>query len=120
MRVARQDLQYAAGSSQLCADQIRGCEAAVHAMKRIFAFPSVDDILLVDATNAFNEPNRQVNLRNVNVEVICPVLAPILTNSYIDHRFNNVLHCILIAYSCITRHKLEKIVSSKRISSMRL
>ena len=37
MRIARQDLQCAAGSSQLCAGQIGGCEAAVHAMKRIFA-----------------------------------------------------------------------------------
>ena len=55
MRVARQDLQYAAGSSQLCAGQIGGCEAAVHAMKQVFALPSVDGVLLVDATNAFNE-----------------------------------------------------------------
>ena len=36
MRIARQDLLYAAGSSQLCAGQIGGCEAAVHAMKQIF------------------------------------------------------------------------------------
>ena len=38
MRIARQDLLYAAGSSQLCAGQIGGCEATVHAMKRIFFF----------------------------------------------------------------------------------
>ena len=80
MRIARQDLLYAAGSSQLCAGQIGGCEAAVHAMKRIFISPSVDGILLVDATNAFNELNRQVTLRNV--EAVCPVLAPILVNTY--------------------------------------
>ena len=80
MRIARQDLQCAAGSSQLCAGQIGGCEAAVHAMKRIFALPSVEGVLLVDATNAFNELNRQVTLRNV--EVACPVLAPILANTY--------------------------------------
>ena len=53
---------------------------AVHAMKRIFALPSVEGVLLVDATNAFNELNRQVTLRNV--EVVCPVLAPILANTY--------------------------------------
>ena len=80
MRIARQDLLYAAGSSQLCAGQIRGCEAAVHAMKQIFSSPSVDGVLLVDATNAFNELNRQVTLRNV--EAVCPVLAPILVNTY--------------------------------------
>ena len=57
MRIARQDLLYAVGSSQLCAGQIGGCEAAVHAMKRIFSLPSVDAVLLVDASNAFNELN---------------------------------------------------------------
>ena len=36
MRIARQNLQCAAGSSQLCAGQIGGCEAAVHAVKQIF------------------------------------------------------------------------------------
>ena len=40
MRIARQDLQCATGSSQLCAGQVGGCEAAVHAMKQIFALPS--------------------------------------------------------------------------------
>ena len=60
MRIARQDLQYAAGSSQLCAGKIWGCEAAIHAMNQIFALPSVDGVLLVDATNAFNEFNRQM------------------------------------------------------------
>jgi len=49
-------------------------------MKQIFALPAVDGVLLVDATNAFNELNRQVTLRNV--EAVCPVLAPILTNTY--------------------------------------
>ena len=81
MRIARQDLQYAAGSSQLCAGQIGGCEAAVHAMKQIFALPSVDGV----ATNAFNELNRQVTLHNV--EAVCPVLAPFLTNTYHQDAF---------------------------------
>ena len=80
MRTASQDLQCVAGSFQLCASQIGGCEAAVHAMKQIFALPSVGGVLLVDATNAFNELNHQVTLRNV--EVVCPVLAPILANTY--------------------------------------
>ena len=71
MRIARQNLQCAAGSSQLCAGQIGGCEAAVHAIKRIFALPSVEGVLLVDATNAFNELNHQVILRNVWLFVQC-------------------------------------------------
>ena len=75
MRIIGRDLQQAAGSSQLCAGQMGGCEAAVHAMKQIFDLPEVDGVLLVDAKNAFNELNRQVTLRNV--EVLCPSLAPI-------------------------------------------
>ena len=80
IRIARQNLQCTADSSQLCAGQIGGCEAVVHVMEHFFALLSVDGVLLVDATNAFNELNRQVTLRNV--EAIYPVLAPILTNTY--------------------------------------
>ena len=69
MKVARQDLQHAADSSQLCASQIGGCEAALHAMKQIFASPSVDSILLVDVTNTFNELNRQETLCNVDLHL---------------------------------------------------
>ena len=59
------DLQQAAGSSQLCAGQMGGCEAAAHAMKQIFDLPEVDGVLLVNAKNAFNELNHQVTLQNV-------------------------------------------------------
>ena len=49
-------------------------------MKQIFDLPEGDGVLLVDAKNAFNELNRQVALRNI--EVLCPSLAPILINTY--------------------------------------
>ena len=78
MKITRQDLQCAASFSQLCAGQIGGCEAAVHAMKQIFNLPSVEGVLLVDATNAFNKLNCQVTLWNV--EAVCPVFAPIPIN----------------------------------------
>ena len=47
MKVARQDPQHVAGSSQLCVDQIGGCEAAIHniIIKQIFTSPSVDGVL---------------------------------------------------------------------------
>ena len=54
----------AAGPLQVCAGQLGGCKAAIHAMRRIFENP---DVLLVDATNAFNQINRQAALHNINV-----------------------------------------------------
>ena len=93
MRIIGRDLQQAAGSSQLCAGQMGGCEAAVHAMKQIFDLPEVDGVLLVDAKNAFNELNHQVTLRNV--EVLCPSLAPILINTYRIDVFFCLLEVVL-------------------------
>ena len=49
LRIVGHDLQQAAGSFQLCAGQMGGCEAAVHVMKQIFDLSVVDGVLLVDA-----------------------------------------------------------------------
>ena len=73
--VTKGDLQEAAGPKQLCAGQIAGIEAAVHAMRSIFSSDDTEAILLVDASNAFNSLNRQVALRNVRH--LCPI-----TNTY--------------------------------------
>ena len=80
MKITRQDLQNAVGSLQLCAGQVAGCEAAVHAMDIIFSDDNTEAMMFVDATNAFNSLNRQVTL--LNSQVICPPLAPILINTY--------------------------------------
>ena len=74
------DLQDAAGPKQLCAGQIAGIEAAVHAMRSIFSSEDTEAILLVDASNAFNSLNRQVALHNIRH--LCPSLANILINTY--------------------------------------
>ena len=37
---------------QLCAGQDAGCEAAVHAMERVFADEDTEAMILVDASNA--------------------------------------------------------------------
>ena len=42
MRVVKHDLQKAVGSIQLCAGHDAGCEAAVHAMERVFADEDTD------------------------------------------------------------------------------
>ena len=69
----KQDILDAAGPLQVCVGQESGCEAAIHAMRQIFADEKTEGTLLVDATNAFNLINRQAALHNISV--ICPLLA---------------------------------------------
>ena len=80
MSIVRHDVQEAAGPLQLCAGQQAGCEAAVHALRTLFDDASNDGPLLVDASNAFNSLNRALAL--VNIRKICPIISPILTNTY--------------------------------------
>ncbi len=51
----RLDIKEAAGPMQLCAGHESGCEAAVHTMREIYNDPSTDGVLLVDASNAFDQ-----------------------------------------------------------------
>ena len=76
----KDDIQDAVGPLQLCAGQIAGIEAAVHAMKASFQSNDTKAILLVDASNAFNSLNREAALRNI--QYLCPSLATILVNIY--------------------------------------
>ena len=55
--VTRGDIQEAAGPLQLCAGQIAGAEAAVHATREAFLNSNTEGVLLVDASNAFNSLN---------------------------------------------------------------
>ena len=80
MRSTKQDLQAAVGSLQLCAGQDAGCQAAVHAMSNIFQEESTEAMIFVDASNAFNNLNREATL--LNVTTICLSLAPVLINTY--------------------------------------
>ena len=76
--ILRDDIQEAAGSHQLCAGQLSGAEAAVHAVRRVFEEGSTEAVLLVDASNAFNSLNRLVALHNIRQ--LCPPLSTILIN----------------------------------------
>ena len=80
MRIVKYDLQDAVGTIQLCAGQDAGCEAAVHAMERVFADKDTEAMILVDASNAFNCLNRQATL--LNCGTVCPTLSHILINTY--------------------------------------
>ena len=68
----KQDILDAAGTIQVCAGQESGCEAAIHAMRQIFADEETEGALLVDATNALN---RQAALHNISI--MCPPLAQV-------------------------------------------
>ena len=70
MKVVKEDIKKAAGCLQLCAGQEAGCEAAIHAMQKIFESNKTEAILIVDAEIAFNSINRKVLLRNI--EYLCP------------------------------------------------
>ena len=78
MRIVKQDILESVTGRQFCAGLESGCEAAIHCMTQIF--DNSEAALLVDATNAFNSLNRASTL--INVQTICPTLAPILINTY--------------------------------------
>ena len=80
MGVVADDVRSAAGPLQLCCGQDAGCEAAVHAMRAVFEADDTDGVLLVNASNVFNNLNRQVGL--YNIQYTCPALAKVLINCY--------------------------------------
>ena len=78
--ILKKDIQDAAGNLQLCADQLGGCETAVHAMAEIFEEDDTEAILLVDASNAFNSINRSIMIHNI--KITCPSLSMFVKNCY--------------------------------------
>ena len=82
VQVVAPDVQQAIGGVQLCVghDRANGCEAGVHLMRRPYIDEGVEGVLLVDASNTFNNLNRQMALHNI--QAICPSLAAILINTY--------------------------------------
>ena len=80
LSVVREEILKAAGSRQLCAGQIAGAEAAVHAMHLVFEQSDTEAMLLVDASNTFTSLNHVVTLHNIRS--ICPPIATLLINTY--------------------------------------
>ena len=78
--ILKDDIKNSIGALQVCAGQDAGCEAAVHAMRRMFEQDETEAVLLVDAANAFNSVNREVFLHNI--KIICPSLATFVQNCY--------------------------------------
>lgn len=78
VRHLKYDIQEASGPVQLCSGIEAGCEAAIHAMTKMFEHDEA--LLLVDADNAFNRLNRSVALWNIRF--VCPSLARFAHNCY--------------------------------------
>ena len=53
------------GPLQVCAGHSTASEAAIHATSQVFVEEGTDGILLIDASNAFNQMNRSVALHNI-------------------------------------------------------
>ena len=51
----KEEIKQAAGPLQVCARHSAEAEAAIHEMGLVFAEEGVDGILLIDASNAFNQ-----------------------------------------------------------------
>ena len=77
MMTIKKDITDAVGPLQLSAGQEAGAEAAIHAMRDIFANQDTEAVFLIDAENTFNFINLKVMLHNLNF------ICPIITNSYI-------------------------------------
>ncbi|CAM1294773.1 Uncharacterised protein r2_g398 [Pycnogonum litorale] len=80
LSIARPEIMEVAGAMQLCSGIDSGCEAAVHAMEKVYEDYDTETIILVDATNAFNSMNRQTALRNI--QYLCPTISTTLINMY--------------------------------------
>ena len=78
--VLRDEIQEAAGPLQVATGLNAGAEAAIHAMRTIFAQDSAEAVILIDASNAFNSLNRRVALHNF--QITCPPFSTIMINTY--------------------------------------
>ena len=60
LSITRPDIQEMTGCFHMCGGQISGIEAAVHAVRSAFELETTEGVLLVDASNSFNNLNREV------------------------------------------------------------
>ena len=80
MKLLKRDVLKATGSLQLCAGQDAGSEAAIHSVYDMFNAKNAEEVLMVDASNAFNSINRESFLHNT--KIICPSLSTYINNCY--------------------------------------
>ena len=76
----KEEIKEAVGPLQVCAGHSAGSEAAIHAMNQVFNEEGADGVLLIDATNAFNQMNRTVAMHNIRIT--CKEIALYIINTY--------------------------------------
>ena len=80
----KEEIKEAAGPLQVCAGYSAGysagAEATMHAMSHVFDEERTDGIILVDATNAFNQMNRAVAMQNI--QITCNKMSRYIINTY--------------------------------------
>ena len=74
------EIKEAAGPLQVCTGHSAESEPAIHAMKQVVNEEGTDRILLIDATNAFNQRNRTVAMHNIRIT--CKEIAIYINNTY--------------------------------------
>ena len=77
MKLLKRDVLKATGSLQLCAGQDVGSEAAIHVIYEILNKESTDAVLMVCASNAFNE---EAFLHNT--KTLSPSISTYINNCY--------------------------------------
>ena len=78
MMISKQDVMKAASSLQVCAGEVAGAEAALHAAHDIFKYHTTAAVLLVNAEKEFNTINRKAMRHSISL--ISPIISTYVSN----------------------------------------
>ena len=84
----KKEINGAASPLQVCAGRSAGSEAAIHAMSQTFVEEGTNGILLIDASNVFNQMNRSVASRKI--QITCREMS-----LYINNKFRSPLRLFI-------------------------
>ena len=76
----KEEIKEAAGPLQVCAGHNAGAETTIHAMGQVFVEEGRDGILLIAASNDFNQINSSAALHNI--QIMCKEMALYVINRY--------------------------------------